>query len=102
MSSRFAVDNPNTETADNVGIFGIWIIGTETGKICVLQLIIQIRKLPTMPAVCPQFPYLDSRLLNTKKMHFLIYNQNTETFENVGSSRIIKIRKLPTMSAVSV
>ena len=29
---RFAVDNPNTETADNVGSFRIQIIGSETGK----------------------------------------------------------------------
>ena len=29
---RFAVDNPNTETADNFYSFCIWIIGTETAK----------------------------------------------------------------------
>ena len=29
---HFAVDNPNTETADNVGSFRIWIIGSETAK----------------------------------------------------------------------
>ena len=28
----FAVDNPNTETADNVGSFRIWFIGSETAK----------------------------------------------------------------------
>ena len=32
MSARFAVDNPNTKTADNVGTFLIWIIGSETEK----------------------------------------------------------------------
>ena len=61
---RFAPDNPNTETADKVGSFRTLIIGSETGKKCVLQLIIQIRKLPAISAVSV---FRLSALANQKK-----------------------------------
>ena len=60
----FVVVNPNTETADKVGSFRTLIIGSETGKKCVLQLIIQIRKLPTISAVSV---FRLSALVNKKK-----------------------------------
>ena len=60
---RFATDNRNTETADNVGSFRIWILGPKTPKKMrfavdkqqqkkmFLQLIIEIRELPTISAL---------------------------------------------------